>query len=79
MRQYAIIWSTLKASGTASVTVSKDHARTLIAGVVELKCDDNTLRKKMGLIPWSKLVIKRTVLSATHLRVDFSFVYRIDL
>ena len=79
MRQYAVIWNTLVKHGTASVTVSKDHARTLIAGVVELKCDDNTLRKKTGLIPWSKLIIKRTSLSATHMKIDFSFVYRVDL
>lgn len=79
MRQYDSIWKQLKETGTASVTVSKDHARTMIAGVIETKSDENTLRRKVGLIGWSKLVIKRTSLSPTHMRVDFSFAYITNL
>lgn len=51
----------------------------MIAGVVETKCDENALRKKAGLLPYSKLVIKREKLSATHVRVDFSMLYSVNL
>lgn len=79
MRQYDSIWHQIKTTGNASVTVSKDHARTMIAGVIETKSDENTLRRKVGLIGWSKLVITRTKLSDTHIRVDFSLAYLTNL
>lgn len=79
MKQYAPVWNTIKATGKASVTVSKDHARTMIAGVIEIKSDENLLRKRVGLLGWSKLRIERTSISATHVRVDFSLVYSTNL
>lgn len=79
MRQYDSIWLDIKTHGKASVTVSREHSRTMIAGVIELKSDENTARRAVGLIGWSKLVIVRTPLSATHMRVDFSLAYLTNL
>lgn len=79
MRAYSSVWNEIKLNGKASVTVSKDFARTMIAGVIETKSDENTVRRKVGLIGWSKLKITRTVLSDTRIRVDFTLVYSTNL
>jgi hypothetical protein len=79
MRLYTPTWHTLKTTGKASVTVSIDHVRTVVAGVIEAKADENKIRKMAGLPRYSKLIITRTKLSTTHIRVDFSFVYSINL
>jgi hypothetical protein len=79
MRTYSAVWNEIKNSGKASVTVSKDHARTMTAGVIETKSDENTVRRKVGLVGWSKLKITRIPLSATHMRVDFELVYSTNL
>lgn len=79
MRQYAETWNSIKTTGKASVTVSKEHARTVVAGVIETKSDENVLRKRVGLLGWSKLVIVRTPISATHVRIDFSLLYSTNL
>jgi hypothetical protein len=49
------------------------------AGVIEIKSDENRLRKMAGLMGWSKLVIKTTRLSDTHVRIDFSLAYSTNL
>lgn len=79
MGQYTSTWNEIKRTGKASVTVSKEHARTMIAGVVETKCDENAVRKMAGLVRYSKLVIKKKNISATHVRVDFSLAYLTNL
>jgi hypothetical protein len=79
MRQYQSTWNAIKTTGKASVTVSREHARTVTAGVIEIKSDENRLRKMAGLMGWSKLVIKTTRLSDTRVRIDFSLAYSTNL
>jgi hypothetical protein len=63
--KYAPIWKTIKASpsGEAEVTVHKDVAETVIQGLKRTKSAENVTRSKVGLIPWSKLVIEKEILS----------------
>lgn len=69
----------IKKTGSAQVTVSKAHARTVEDGVKRVKTAENVARRFAGLVGWSKLVIKRETLSATHLKISFSLLYRTDL
>ena len=78
-RRYQPIWETIKRTGSAEITVSKDAARTVEEGVKEIKSEENTVRRKMGMIGWSKLVIKREKLSSTHIKISFELLYRTDL
>jgi hypothetical protein len=73
--QYHAIWNAIKQTGSASITVSKDHARTVEDGVKRVKTAENVARRQAGLVGWSKLVIQRTSLSSTHIRIDFSLLY----
>ncbi len=75
MSKYHIIWNTIKTTGRASVTVSKEHARTVEDGVKRVKTAENVARRQAGLVGWSKLVITRQDLSATMVRIDFSLLY----
>jgi hypothetical protein len=73
--RYHTIWNTIKQTGSASITVSKEHARTVEDGVKRVKTAENVARRQAGLVGWSKLVITRTELSATHTRIDFTLLY----
>ena len=79
MSQYDSVWHTIKHVGSATVTVSKAHARTVEDGVKRVKTAENTARTRVGLVGWSKLVIQRQEISATHVRITFSLLYRTDL
>jgi hypothetical protein len=78
-RRYVTIWNRIKAEGKAEITVSKAAARTVENGVKEAKTIENVARRKMGMIGWSKLVISREVLSDTHVKITFSFLYSTDV
>jgi hypothetical protein len=77
--QYDVIWSAIKKAGSAEVTVSKAHARTVEDGVKRVKTAENVARRMTGLVGWSKLVIKREQLSSTHIKISFTLLYRTDL
>lgn len=74
-----MIWSAIKKAGSAEVTVSKAHARTVEDGVKRVKTAENVARRLAGLVGWSKLVISRESLSATHVKISFTLLYRTDL
>lgn len=77
--RYDPIWNEIKANGTATITVSKDAARTVTEGVIEAKKHENTARIKVGLIGWSRMKIERTPISDTHIKITFSFLYSTDI
>lgn len=79
MSQYDVIWTAIKKTGSAEVTVSKAHARTVEDGVKRVKTAENTARRFAGLVGWSKLVITRHTLSSTHIKITFTLLYRTDL
>ena len=79
MSQYDSVWAAIKHVGSATVTVSKAHARTVEDGVKRVKTAENTARTRVGLVGWSKLVIKREDISATMTKITFSLLYRTDL
>ena len=79
MSQYDAVWHTIKLTGKAEVTVSKAFIRTLENGVKRIKTAENVARRQVGLVGWSKLVVTRERLSATHIKVTFSLLYRTDL
>lgn len=69
----------IKQAGSATVTVSKAHSRTVENGVKRVKTAENVARRMAGLVGWSKLVVTREVLSATHIKITFSLLYRTDI
>jgi hypothetical protein len=77
--RYDAIWHTIKLTGKAEVTVSKAFLRTLENGVKRVKTAENVARCKVGLVGWSKLVVAREQISATHIKVTFTLLYRTDL
>jgi hypothetical protein len=79
MSQYDSVWATIKHAGSATVTVSKAHARTVEDGVKRVKTAENTARTRVGLVGWSKLVIKREDISVTMTKITFTLLYRTDL
>lgn len=79
MAKYDAVWSELKKQGCVELTVSKSAAFTIINGIKLAKTTENVARRHMGLIGWSKLVIVKTPISATMLRVKLSFLYETKL
>lgn len=77
--QYQSIWNTLKTNEWAEVTVSKDNARTMIDGVKRVKALENTARRSVGLMGWSKMVIMQTKLSDRYIKVRFELLYSTKL
>ena len=75
MSRYDVIWNTIKTTGSAEVTVSKDFARTMEDGVKRVKTAENVARRMAGLVGWSKLTITRTELSDTRLKIRFELLY----
>jgi len=75
--KYQEVWDTIKAELYAEVTVSEDYASTLIQGVKRTKCAENAHRSSVGLIPWSKLVIHKELLSTTRklVKIRFELLY----
>lgn len=79
MSRYAVIWHEIKLKGYAEVTVSKEAAPALEDNVKHIKSAENTAVKAVGGLGWSKLVLTRTKLSETMLRIRFELLYRTDL
>jgi hypothetical protein len=75
MSQYSVIWNTIKTTGSAEVVVSKEFARTMEDGVKRVKTAENVARRLAGLVGWSKLVIHRTELSSTRVKIRFELLY----
>lgn len=75
MAKYDEIWHVLKTTGTAEFTVSTEAERRILNGIKLVKTTENTARRAAGLIGWSKLVIERTPLSTTHVRIKLSFLF----
>lgn len=79
MSRYHVIWNSIKQTGSAEVTVSKEHARTVEDGVKRVKTAENVARRLSGLVGWSKLVIEREELSSTHILIKFTLLYNTAL
>ena len=79
MSQYDSVWHTIKHVGSATVTVSKAHARTVEDGVKRVKTSENVSRRLAGLVGWSKLIITRTDISPTHVKIKFELLYSTQL
>lgn len=75
LEEYRQVWNLLKLSGEASITVSNVAMKNTINGVLKAKAAENVRRRNLGLMYWSKLVIKRVPINAHMTRVDFSFLY----
>lgn len=77
--KYSSIWSQLKQNGEVEFTVNRDIADTVLQGVKRTKSVENAGRKKAGL-PWfSRMIVERTVLSATHEKIKLKFIYEIKI
>jgi hypothetical protein len=76
LKDYRAVWNTLKTTGHASITVSDVAMKNTVNGVLKAKAAENVARRNSGLMYWSKLVIVRTRLTPTLIRVDFSFLYQ---
>lgn len=72
---YFAVWDRIKKTGSADITVSKGHARTVENGVKRIKTAENVARRQAGLVGWSKLVVKREEISKTHIKIQFSLLY----
>lgn len=79
MSRYDLIWNEIKKHGYVELTVTKASARPVLNGIKRIKTAENVARRMAGLVGWSKLVITRTELSATHLRIRLELLYRTDL
>lgn len=77
--KYVTIWKTIKHSDEckAEVTVHKDSVETVIQGVKRTKAAENVTRSAVGLIPFSKLVIEKQLLSERTgmMLVKFKLLY----
>lgn len=87
MSKYAKIWEYIKLANKlpetvdrkVSVEVSKDQATALESGVKKLKSNENVGLRKLGQVGWSKLVIERTEIDDSRVRITFSLLYSTDL
>jgi hypothetical protein len=77
--KYSSIWKKIKDDGAVEFTVHKDMAATVIQGVLRTKSAENVVRKKAGLIGWSELVITRTSISSSHLKVRMALQYDLNI
>ena len=79
MSRYDAIWNAIKQVGYVEITVSKDAARTVVQGIKRVKTAENVARRLAGRVGWSKLVVTRTVLSSTHIKIRLELLYRTDI
>lgn len=63
--KYASIWKAIKAAPdrTVEIVVHKNIAETTLQGVKRTKSAENVTRSAVGLVPYSKLVVKQEMLS----------------
>ena len=75
--KYAEIWNRIKQNQSVEIVLHRDIAPTVIQGLKRTKCAENVGRSSVGLIPWSKLVVKKEVLSEKTgmIKVTFSLLY----
>lgn len=74
--KYAEIWNTIKINQSAEIVLHRNIVATVIQGVKRTKCAENIGRSSVGLIPWSKLVVKQEVLSDRGMvKVSFQLLY----
>ena len=73
--EYLQVWNTLKATGYASIVVSTGALKRVTVRILQIKAEENVARRLNGKMYYSKLVIKRTPISDTHIKVEFSFLY----
>jgi len=59
------------------ITIHEDLMETVIQGVKRTKSAENVSRSKVGLVPWSKLVIEKELLSqhTRMMKVKFRLLY----
>lgn len=79
MRKYNATWNEIKRTGKAQVVVSSEAARTVINGIKLAKTTENVARRQVGLVGWSKLVIKQERLSATRVKITLELLYSTQL
>lgn len=73
---YQEVWNKIKVNMQAEITVSKDRASTVIQGVKRTKSLDNAHRGSVGLIPFSKLVIRQEDLNFRGMiKITFRLLY----
>lgn len=77
--KYQAIWNAIKSSHPAEVeiTIHEDLMETVLQGVKRTKSAENVSRAAVGLIPWSKLVIEKKLLSVhtRMMKVKFKLLY----
>jgi hypothetical protein len=77
--KYSAIWHQIKTAPnrTAEVVVHESIAETLTQGVKRTKSADNVTRSSVGLIPYSKLVVKQELLSdrTRQVKITFTLLY----
>lgn len=78
-RKNQLLWDQLKAGNEVVFVAHKDYVETLIDGVVELKCEENTARKAVGLIPYGRLIVKRKLVNDEQVKVTMRQPYSINL
>lgn len=76
---YDGVWTQIKTTGKAEVTVSVAHARTVEQGIKRTKAAENVARRLGGLVGWSKLVVERQRLSPTMVKLTFTLLYETAL
>jgi len=77
--KYITIWKQLKSSmpPEVEITIHEDLMETVIQGVKRTKSAENVSRAAVGLVPWSKLVIEKELLSVNTrmMKVRFKLLY----
>ncbi len=79
LANYVAVWNEIKKVGSAEITVHKDRVRTVEDGIKHAKSAENVARRMAGLVGWSKLIITRHTISATHVRIRFELLYLTSL
>lgn len=75
MKKYDAVWNEIKHVGWAEVTVSKEASRRILNGIKLAKTTENVARRQAGLVGWSKLVITKSVISSTQLKIRLELLY----
>lgn len=74
-RIYRPVWDQIKATTKAELTAHQDKVATIIQGVKKIKSEENAVRRKIGLIPYSKLVIEQEELGLERVKIKFKLLY----
>lgn len=63
MLKYQAIWNEIKLKRCAEFTVHESIAETVLQGVKRTKSAENATRSAVGLVPYSKLVVEKEMIS----------------